>query len=102
MTVLVSMNATHDELMEEAHWWLSKENIILCPAAIQAEETKTCRWALYSTNQMNREALTDEISRRIGLRVAMRWRIISTGKKTTRPKGQSHKTDEVRAIHFGV
>ncbi len=72
-------NLTHQELMEEMSWWLNNERMGLWESAIQLEATGNCGWALYSMNQINKEALTEELSRRIGKTVAAWWRIISMG-----------------------
>ncbi len=93
---------THDELMDKTNWWQSKENIRLWPCSIQAEETKTCGWALHSTNQLDQEALSDEISKGIRRRVARRWRIASTGVRTSRMERRPKQQDEVRDLHFEI
>ncbi len=66
------------------------------------EVTENCRWAPYSTNQLNRGALTEEILKQIGKNVAARWRIILAGIFPTRGKGklQKEKPEEVRVLHF--
>ncbi len=74
----------------------------LWEAAIQSESTENCRWAQYSTNQMNWEALMEELSRRIGQTVVARWQIILMGIRGPRNQGKSQfqKSEEVWALHF--
>ncbi len=72
-------NLTHQELMEEASWWLNNEKMGLWEAEIQSEAKENCRWASYSTNQMNKEALKEYLLRRIEKTVVTQWRIILTG-----------------------
>ncbi len=54
------MYLTDQELMDEMLWWLNHERMDVWEAAMQSEATENCGWALYSTNPMNREAITEE------------------------------------------
>ncbi len=59
-------------------WWLHQESMSLWRLAIQLEDIVNFGWAIYSTNQINKEALNMEISKTIGRKVAAKWRIVST------------------------
>ncbi len=51
--------------------------------------------------QINKDALTDEISKSIGKKVAVRWRIILTGVHANWIEGKSQKNHkEAHSIHF--
>ncbi len=65
--------------MEKMSWRLNKERMGLWELAIQLEASENCGWPIYSTNHINKEVLTEEISKRIGKTVAAWWRIILTG-----------------------
>jgi hypothetical protein len=47
---------------------------------LQAEKTAIVGWALYSTRQMDIDALTASIKQDLDIDVGIRWRMISTGK----------------------
>ncbi len=72
----------------------------LWECAIQAEETTTCGWALYSTNQLDQETLATEISKQVGRPVMACWRIISSGLQGNKLVSKRGQNDELRALHF--
>ncbi len=65
---------------------------------MQSEETVSCGRALYSTNQIKKEALIAEISKTISRRVVARWRTIYTGVRIKHNEGKSTKLDEVHTL----
>ncbi len=59
------LNLLYKHLKKETGSSLSQERMGMWESAIQEEETKTHGWALYSTNQMNQDALFLEISQEL-------------------------------------
>ncbi len=72
MNISALLDLTHDHLIKENHWWLSQKQMNLWECTIQANKTAQCGWALYSTNQIDQEALVADISKWISHPVAAR------------------------------
>ncbi len=66
MKIWAIMDLLHEKMATENGWWLLQEQMNLSECAIQAEEVYTCGWALYSTNQIDWEALVVDISNQAG------------------------------------
>jgi hypothetical protein len=84
--------------MEGLGWWFQQERHGLYERALQATETVTIGWLLYSTREMDLVSLKAAIEAvDPQLEVGLRWRLISLGKQGAIPADQ-----QVRAIHIEV
>jgi hypothetical protein len=93
--VRLGLNVPMSDIMESAGWWLKDRQHGFWPRAIQAEETVTIGWLLYSTRSMDLNVLQDKLlTDDPRLEVGLRWRLISLGQTGPIPKEQ-----QVRAIH---
>jgi len=86
------------ELLENLGWWFKSEGHGLYERALQAENTVTVGWLLYSTRSMDLPSLTEAIAASDpALEVGLRWRLISLGRQGAIPVEH-----QVRAIHVEV
>jgi hypothetical protein len=65
---------------------------------LQAEKTKTIRWAYMSTKHTHKQAKAAAISKAIQILVGLQWQVVTTGLSNV----QVSKDKKVCAIHFKV
>ena len=97
----VSVYLGHDrsfkELHSEVEWWLAQNGYGWYQKALQCEKSSVVGWLLYSTIDMDRELLTAEIMKAVGVKVGLRFRTISVNSR------QSLSNDQkVGAIHVEI
>jgi len=86
------------ELLDNLGWWLRSEGHGLYERTIQAENSVTLGWLLYSTRSIDLPSLKEAIEASDPeLEVGLRWRLISLGTTGAIPVEQ-----QVRAIHIEV
>jgi hypothetical protein len=100
-TTYVSVYLGHEKsfkkLHEEVSWWFSNHGFGWYLKALQCERSMCIGWLLYSTLDMDKEQLADEIRRTIGVKVGLRFRTISVNSKQ-----QLSKEQMVPAIHIEI
>ena len=77
--------------------WLKEEGHGLFTRTLQAENIVDVGWLVYSTWEMETEALAQAISDTIKIEVGLRWKMISLGIREKIPQEQ-----QVRALHVEV
>ena len=85
------------ELRKDMLPWLKEENHGLFIRTLQAENIVDVGWLVYSTWEMETEALSAAISNTIQMEVGLRWKMISLGTREKIPQEQ-----QVRALHVEV
>jgi hypothetical protein len=88
-----SFKAIHEEL----EWWLANQQCGMYPKALQCERSMCIGWLLYSTLDMDREQLADDIPRTTGTKVGLRFPTIWVNSKQKLLKEQM-----VPAIHIEI
>jgi len=72
--ILVRVEQNPDMVVEDISWWLKSTTQGMWPAQLQdAEETTCLGWLLFSTDEMDKEALCKEIWQMTGVQVAIRF-----------------------------
>jgi len=72
LKILVGMEHNPNTVVEDISWWLKSTTQGMWPAQLQdAEETTSLRWLLFSTDEMDKEALHKEIWQMTGVQVAI-------------------------------
>ena len=77
--------------------WLKEEGHGLFTRTLQAENLVDVGWFVYSTWEMEADALAAAISNHIGIEIGLRWKMISLGTRNKIPQEQ-----QVRALHIEV
>ena len=85
------------ELRKDMLPWLKEEGHGLFIRTLQAENIVDVGWLVYSTWEMETEALSAAISDTIKIEVGLRWKMISLGIREKIPQEQ-----QVRALHIEV
>ena len=85
------------ELKKDMLPWLKDEGHGLFTRTIQAENLVDVSWFVYSTWEMEAEALAAAISKYIQIEIGLRWKMISLGTRDKIPVEQ-----QVRALHIEV
>ena len=100
-TIYISMYLGHEKtfktLQDELAWWFGNHGYGWYIKPLQCERSICIGWLLYSTLDMDREQLAEEIRRKIGVKVGMRFRTISVNSKQKLSKDQM-----VGAIHIEI
>ena len=100
-TAYISMYLGHEKsfqiLQEELAWWFSNQGFGWYIKLLQCKRSICIGWLLYSTLDMDREQLAEEIRRKIGVKVGLRFRTISVNSKQKLTKEQM-----VGAIHIEI
>ena len=100
-TTYVSVYLGHEKafnkLHEEVSWWFTNHGFGWYLKALQCERSMCIGWLLYSTLDMDKDQLADEIRRTIGVKVGLRFRTISVNSKQKLSKDQM-----VPAIHIEI
>jgi hypothetical protein len=84
-------------LAEDLGWWLKNQQFGLYPRSVQAENITGIGWLLYSTKEVNCEALKAAIEKRLGdkFEIGCRYKMISLGRRGAVPK-----ENQIKAIHI--
>ena len=85
------------ELKKDMLPWLKDEGHGLFTRTLQAENLVDVGWFVYSTWEMEAEALAAAISAFINIEIGLRWKLISLGTRDRIPTEQ-----QVRALHVEV
>ena len=85
------------ELRKDMLPWLKEEGHGLFTRTLQAENLVDVGWFVYSTWEMEADALAASISNHIQIEVGLRWKMISLGTRERIPTEQ-----QVRALHIEV
>ena len=100
-TMYVSVYLGHEnpfkKLHDEVSWWFTSHGFGWYLKALQCERSRCIGWLLYSTSDMDKEKLADEIRRTSGVKVGLRVRTISVKSKQLLSKEQM-----VPAIHIEI
>ena len=90
MTIYTNIHLGHNhnfnDLRESRQDWLTSANHGLYYKMLQVEDSSEVGWLLYSTREMDAGALADEIADMIGIKVGLRWKIISNGTRNNSDK----------------
>ena len=85
------------ELRKDMLPWLKEEGHGIFTRTLQAENIVDVGWFVYSTWEMETEALSLAISNTIKIEIGLRWKMISIGSRERIPLEQ-----QVRALHIEV
>ena len=100
-TMYVSVFLGHDKPFQDMHseldWWLVGQGYGWYLKALQCEKSVVIGWLLFSTIDMDREVLAEEIRQLTGVEVGLRFRTISVKTRSALSKEQM-----VAAIHVEV
>ena len=100
-TTYISVYLGHEKpfktMQDELAWWFSNHQYGWYVKPLQCERSICIGWLLYSTLDMDREQLAEEIRRQIGVKVGLRFRTISVNSKQKLSKDQM-----VGAIHIEI
>jgi len=110
--ILVGLNMDPATLVEDISWWLQSTKQGMWPSQLQdAEETVCLGWLLYSTDELDKEALRKEIWQMTGVQVALRYRAIDDGvpkrkaadaNKEGKEKSVKPTAAPVKALHLEI
>ena len=88
-------NCEISQVKEGMDEWLRDNNFGMWLQSIQCEELVTCGWLLYTHPDMDAVLLAEVITKKTGVEVALRWKMIQTDSKEYDP-------DAARAFHLEV
>jgi len=110
--IMVGMENNPDMVVEDISWWLKSTTQGMWPAQLQDAEDTTCLgWLLFSTDEMDKEALHKEIWQMMGVQVAIHFQAIDDGvykkssnsgqklEQATKPK---MTISPVKALHLEI
>ena len=96
-SILIGHDKIFPDIIDDIAWWLKQEGHGLWVRTLQCENVAKLGWLLYSAREMDKESLSEEIGDRIGTAVAVRFKVISIGRKGSIPDEQ-----RVQALHVEV
>ena len=92
----------HDEIFDDIttdiKYWLMAGNHGMFYNMLQAEQTETIGWLLYSTYANDAGAIADDLYDKFQIQVGLRWMTINSGTRGKIPKDQLVKALHVEAI----
>lgn len=95
--VYLGHNEEFSELHENVNWWLRDNKYGWYRKQLQVEKATSLGWLLFSVREIDEELLTQDILARTGIKVGIRWRTISRGKK-----GKTSEDARVFALHLEI
>ena len=97
VSVFLGHEQSFADMSRNFGWWFKGQGGGWYLKALQCEKSSVIGWLLYSTQEMDRELLAQEIFRRTKVRVGLRFRAISVS-----ARGQLRDEQLVRAIHVEI
>ena len=95
--IFIGYNKSYDDVQSSIDWFLKSNNHGMWERPLQAEESKSVGWLLYSTREMDRVRLQDILTGKLQMNVGLRWRFINSG-----ARGAIPREERVSAIHIEV
>jgi len=93
----LGMDKTLDQVRTTAGSWLKSNDSGLYIQQIQAEQTYTVGWLLYSIQSMDTQALQTALEKHVGISVHARWQMINTGHNR-----DLKDSEKIKALHLKV
>ena len=95
--IRIGHDCSIEDLREETREWARANECNIFRDRLQFEKTTQVGWFCYSTRNFDTEALSEVISKTMGFKVDLQWRMVATGKK-----GKINEEQKTYALHVEV